>query len=109
MQVYICYNNSLRLHVIELFMHTHIFLLRALTGKYIPELAELIVDKNKDPSLSIDLRGILVCSSSINKISLTHLQWSTVDTLQAQCTCLLAIFHFWVKKNYYKGKTCSHY
>lgn len=29
-------------------------------GKYIPELAELIHDKNKDPSLYIDLRGILM-------------------------------------------------
>ncbi|KAK8664760.1 hypothetical protein V6N13_084536 [Hibiscus sabdariffa] len=28
-------------------------------GKYIPELAELIYDKNKDPSLYIDLKGIL--------------------------------------------------
>lgn len=32
-----------------------------LAGKYVPELAEVIVDKNKDPSLFIDLRGILVC------------------------------------------------
>lgn len=32
-----------------------------MTGKYVPELAELIVDKNKDHSLFIDLRGILVC------------------------------------------------
>ncbi|XAR66425.1 Carboxypeptidase D [Bertholletia excelsa] len=29
-------------------------------GKYVPELAELIVDKNKDPSLFIDLKGILL-------------------------------------------------
>ncbi|KAI8567579.1 hypothetical protein RHMOL_Rhmol02G0132900 [Rhododendron molle] len=29
-------------------------------GKYVPELAELILDKNKDPSLFIDLRGILL-------------------------------------------------
>ncbi|GAB4831266.1 Serine carboxypeptidase-like 31 [Ancistrocladus abbreviatus] len=29
-------------------------------GKYVPELAELIQDKNKDPSLYIDLKGILV-------------------------------------------------
>ncbi|XP_059659358.1 serine carboxypeptidase-like 31 [Cornus florida] len=29
-------------------------------GKYVPELAELIHDKNKDPSLYIDLRGILL-------------------------------------------------
>ncbi|XP_019162575.1 PREDICTED: serine carboxypeptidase-like 31 [Ipomoea nil] len=29
-------------------------------GKYVPQLAELIVDKNKDPSLSIDLRGVLL-------------------------------------------------
>lgn len=29
-------------------------------GKYVPELAELIHDKNKDPSLFIDLKGILV-------------------------------------------------
>ncbi|KAK8594542.1 hypothetical protein V6N13_015464 [Hibiscus sabdariffa] len=28
-------------------------------GKYVPELAELIYDKNKDPSLYIDLKGIL--------------------------------------------------
>nr|GLL28838.1 serine carboxypeptidase-like 31 [Ipomoea trifida] len=29
-------------------------------GKYVPELAEIIVDRNKDPSLFIDLRGILL-------------------------------------------------
>ncbi|KAL0353113.1 UNVERIFIED_CONTAM: Serine carboxypeptidase-like 31 [Sesamum angustifolium] len=29
-------------------------------GKYVPELAEIIHDKNKDPSLFIDLRGILL-------------------------------------------------
>ncbi|GMH15859.1 hypothetical protein Nepgr_017700 [Nepenthes gracilis] len=29
-------------------------------GKYVPELAELIHDKNKDPSLYIDLKGILM-------------------------------------------------
>ncbi|KAK4439921.1 Serine carboxypeptidase-like 31, partial [Sesamum alatum] len=29
-------------------------------GKYVPELAEVIHDKNKDPSLFIDLRGILL-------------------------------------------------
>ncbi|KAL0442789.1 UNVERIFIED_CONTAM: Serine carboxypeptidase-like 31 [Sesamum latifolium] len=29
-------------------------------GKYVPELAEIIRDKNKDPSLFIDLRGILL-------------------------------------------------
>ncbi|GAB4826905.1 Serine carboxypeptidase-like 31 [Ancistrocladus abbreviatus] len=29
-------------------------------GKYVPELAELIHDKNEDPSLSIDLNGILM-------------------------------------------------
>ncbi|XP_057471924.1 serine carboxypeptidase-like 31 isoform X1 [Actinidia eriantha] len=29
-------------------------------GKYVPELAELVLDKNKDPSLFIDLRGILL-------------------------------------------------
>nr|POE45192.1 serine carboxypeptidase-like 31 [Quercus suber] len=29
-------------------------------GKYIPELADLIQDKNKDPSLFIDLKGILM-------------------------------------------------
>ncbi|KAL2517088.1 Serine carboxypeptidase-like 31 [Abeliophyllum distichum] len=29
-------------------------------GKYVPELAELIHDKNKDPSLFIDLKGILL-------------------------------------------------
>ncbi|KAI3456291.1 hypothetical protein Pfo_012954 [Paulownia fortunei] len=29
-------------------------------GKYVPELAEKILDKNKDPSLFIDLRGILL-------------------------------------------------
>lgn len=29
-------------------------------GKYVPELAELIHDKNNDPSLFIDLRGILL-------------------------------------------------
>ncbi|XP_028775540.1 serine carboxypeptidase-like 31 [Neltuma alba] len=29
-------------------------------GKYVPELAELIVDRNKDPYLHIDLKGILL-------------------------------------------------
>ncbi|GAU40311.1 hypothetical protein TSUD_64760, partial [Trifolium subterraneum] len=29
-------------------------------GKYVPELAELIHDRNKDPSLYIDLKGILM-------------------------------------------------
>ncbi|GKV18632.1 hypothetical protein SLEP1_g28982 [Rubroshorea leprosula] len=29
-------------------------------GKYVPELAELIIDKNSDPSLYIDLKGILL-------------------------------------------------
>ncbi|GLT75113.1 hypothetical protein SLA2020_468620 [Shorea laevis] len=29
-------------------------------GKYVPELAELIIDKNNDPSLHIDLKGILL-------------------------------------------------
>ncbi|KAL9321244.1 hypothetical protein ACSQ67_013083 [Phaseolus vulgaris] len=29
-------------------------------GKYVPELAELIQDRNKDPSLHIDLKGILM-------------------------------------------------
>ncbi|CAI9087528.1 OLC1v1021612C4 [Oldenlandia corymbosa var. corymbosa] len=29
-------------------------------GKYVPELAELIHDKNEDPSLSINLKGILL-------------------------------------------------
>ncbi|KAJ1434773.1 Serine carboxypeptidase, serine active site [Sesbania bispinosa] len=29
-------------------------------GKYVPELAELILDRNKDPSLHIDLKGILL-------------------------------------------------
>ncbi|XP_058730873.1 serine carboxypeptidase-like 31 [Vicia villosa] len=29
-------------------------------GKYVPELAELIHDRNKDPSLYIDLKGILL-------------------------------------------------
>ncbi|XP_028775500.1 serine carboxypeptidase-like 31 [Neltuma alba] len=29
-------------------------------GKYVPELAELIVDRNMDPSLHIDLKGILL-------------------------------------------------
>ncbi|XP_021902172.1 serine carboxypeptidase-like 31 [Carica papaya] len=29
-------------------------------GKYVPELAELIYDKNNDPSLYIDLKGILL-------------------------------------------------
>lgn len=36
------------------------FRLYDFTGKYVPELAGLIYDKNKDPSLAIDLRGILV-------------------------------------------------
>ncbi|GMP74786.1 hypothetical protein CsSME_00032098 [Camellia sinensis var. sinensis] len=30
------------------------------TGKYVPELAELILDKNKDPTLLINLKGILL-------------------------------------------------
>ncbi|KAJ6377120.1 hypothetical protein OIU76_026149 [Salix suchowensis] len=30
------------------------------TGKYVPELAEIINDKNNDPSLHIDLNGILL-------------------------------------------------
>ncbi|GMN50865.1 hypothetical protein TIFTF001_020025 [Ficus carica] len=29
-------------------------------GKYVPELAELVYDKNKDPSLHIDIKGILL-------------------------------------------------
>ncbi|KAJ6367677.1 hypothetical protein OIU78_000272 [Salix suchowensis] len=29
-------------------------------GKYVPELAELTIDKNNDPSLHIDLKGILL-------------------------------------------------
>ncbi|POO03633.1 Serine carboxypeptidase-like [Trema orientale] len=29
-------------------------------GKYVPELAELVHDRNKDPSLHIDLKGILL-------------------------------------------------
>ena len=36
-----------------------------LAGKYIPELAELIHDKNKDPSVHIDLKGILVINIHI--------------------------------------------
>lgn len=36
-------------------------------GKYIPELAEVIYDKNKDKSSShIKLKGILVCYDFIN-------------------------------------------
>ncbi|RVW46282.1 Serine carboxypeptidase-like 32 [Vitis vinifera] len=38
-------------------------------GKYVPELAKVIYDKNKDPSLFIDLRGILV-------IGLVDYAWS---------------------------------
>lgn len=30
-------------------------------GKYVPVLAELIIDKNNNPSLHIDLKGFLVC------------------------------------------------
>ncbi|THG18790.1 hypothetical protein TEA_010234 [Camellia sinensis var. sinensis] len=30
------------------------------TGKYVPELAELILDKNKEPTLLINLKGILL-------------------------------------------------
>ncbi|KAL4202074.1 hypothetical protein AMTRI_Chr02g261930 [Amborella trichopoda] len=30
-------------------------------GKYVPELAELIHDKNKDPSMYIDLKGFVTC------------------------------------------------
>ncbi|XP_052201995.1 serine carboxypeptidase-like 31 [Diospyros lotus] len=35
-------------------------------GKYVPELAELIHEKNKDPSLFIDLRGILLGNPETN-------------------------------------------
>ncbi|KAG8385579.1 hypothetical protein BUALT_Bualt03G0059900 [Buddleja alternifolia] len=35
-------------------------------GKYVPELAEVIHDKNKDPSLFIDLRGILLGNPETN-------------------------------------------
>lgn len=31
-------------------------------GKYVPELAGLIQDRNKDPSMFINLKGILVLS-----------------------------------------------
>ncbi|KAH7858914.1 hypothetical protein Vadar_029347 [Vaccinium darrowii] len=33
---------------------------KSYAGKYVPKLAELILDKNKDPSLFINLRGILL-------------------------------------------------
>ncbi|KAL0305767.1 UNVERIFIED_CONTAM: Serine carboxypeptidase-like 31 [Sesamum radiatum] len=36
------------------------FILREKAMQYVPELAEIIHDKNKDPSLFIDLRGILL-------------------------------------------------
>ncbi|KAM3740608.1 hypothetical protein ACB098_08G111400 [Castanea mollissima] len=35
-------------------------------GKYIPELADLILDKNKDPSLYINLKGILLGNPEIS-------------------------------------------
>ena len=39
----------------------------AVAGKYVPELAELIYDMNKDPSLFINLKGFLVWSPFIYK------------------------------------------
>ncbi|XVF27685.1 hypothetical protein REPUB_Repub14bG0130100 [Reevesia pubescens] len=35
-------------------------------GKYVPELAELIYDNNKDPSLNIELKGILLGNPETN-------------------------------------------
>lgn len=37
-------------------------------GKYIPELAELIIDKNMNPFLHIDLRGIMMGNPQISDI-----------------------------------------
>jgi hypothetical protein len=40
-------------------------------GKYVPELAELIHDNNVDPSLHINLQGVLVwCLKTENKLFL---------------------------------------
>ncbi|MBA0695382.1 hypothetical protein Goari_002009 [Gossypium aridum] len=36
------------------------------TGKYVPELADLIYDNNKDPSLYIELKGILLGNPETN-------------------------------------------
>ncbi|KAE8732501.1 Serine carboxypeptidase-like 31 [Hibiscus syriacus] len=40
--------------------------LSCINGKYVPELAELIYDNKKDPSLYIDLKGILVGNPETN-------------------------------------------
>ncbi|KAI4296665.1 hypothetical protein L6164_036606 [Bauhinia variegata] len=49
-------------------------------GKYVPELAELIHDKNKDPSLHIDLKGILLgnpeTSDAEDWVGLVDYAWS---------------------------------
>ncbi|KAI4299331.1 hypothetical protein L6164_032800 [Bauhinia variegata] len=49
-------------------------------GKYVPELAELIHDKNKDPSLHINLKGILLgnpeTSDAEDRIGFVDYAWS---------------------------------
>ncbi|BAT73769.1 hypothetical protein VIGAN_01130000 [Vigna angularis var. angularis] len=49
-------------------------------GKYVPELAELIHDRNKDPSLYIDLKGILLgnpeTSDAEDWVGLVDYAWS---------------------------------
>lgn len=51
----ICTNNIISSSMVLIYKYTH-------AGKYIPELAEVIYDKNIDnSSLQIKLKGILVC------------------------------------------------
>ncbi|KAK7246559.1 hypothetical protein RIF29_41428 [Crotalaria pallida] len=65
-------------------------------GKYVPELAELIQDRNKDPSLHIDLNGILLgnpeTSDAEDWLGLVDYAWShavisdeTYKTIRRNC------------------------
>ncbi|KAH1217347.1 Serine carboxypeptidase-like 31 [Glycine soja] len=65
-------------------------------GKYVPELAELIHDRNKDPSLYIDLKGILLgnpeTSDAEDWMGLVDYAWShavisdeTHQTIKTSC------------------------
>ncbi|BAT87042.1 hypothetical protein LR48_Vigan09g247900 [Vigna angularis] len=65
-------------------------------GKYVPELAELIQDRNKDPSLHIDLKGILLgnpeTSDAEDWSGMVDYAWShavisdeTYKTIKASC------------------------
>ncbi|KAK2383046.1 serine carboxypeptidase [Trifolium repens] len=65
-------------------------------GKYVPELAELIHDRNKDPSLYIDLKGILLgnpeTSDAEDWMGLVDYAWShavisdeTHKTIKTSC------------------------